>query len=291
MQEMNISQLYEFRRRTYRIGNSEKIRDINDARNFIDERGFIFFWPISGIDLPSLWIAVAGDRPVADAHDDPGHVTWGWKDDALAKRYWYYAKVIKRKATFISLEIIPYFYALSKNYGSLEEDHLLAYREGSLSLAAKNIYAALLDKGVLTTIDLRKEARLQNAKESSFTKAMEDLQKDFKILPVGISEAGGWRYSYRYDLTGRYFPELPERSRSISESVARSKLIEIYLDSVGAAKTHDTQRLFGWPMDLISRTIEAMIQKNQIIPVLNTQQIEVWHASPDFVNFISSKRK
>jgi hypothetical protein len=190
--------------------------------------GFIFFWPISGIDLPSLWTAVAGDRPVADAHDDPGHVTWGWKDDALNKRFWYYAKVLRRKATFISLETVPYFYALSTNYGSLEEDHLLAYREGTLSLTAKNVYASLLDMGVLNTIDLRKEARLENAKESSFPRALEDLQKDVKILPVGISDAGGWRYSYQYDLTSRYFPELSVRARSISESSARRKLIELF---------------------------------------------------------------
>ncbi|MBK9210977.1 MAG: hypothetical protein IPL71_22930 [Anaerolineales bacterium] len=46
---------------------------------------FIYFWPIKGIDLPSLWTAVAGDRPVADKHDDPGHITWGWKDNASIK--------------------------------------------------------------------------------------------------------------------------------------------------------------------------------------------------------------
>ena len=43
------------------LDNSRKIKDITDARNFVDERGFVFFWPIPGIDLPSLWGAIAGD--------------------------------------------------------------------------------------------------------------------------------------------------------------------------------------------------------------------------------------
>ncbi len=83
------------------------------AVEFVNERGFICFWPVSGITLPSLWAAVAGDRPVADAHDDPGHVTWGWKDSLLGARKWYYAKVLRKKATMIALDVAPYFYVVA----------------------------------------------------------------------------------------------------------------------------------------------------------------------------------
>ena len=55
--------------------------------------------------MPSLWVAVAGDRPVPDEHDDPGHVTWGWKDGLLGKRRWYYGRVLRKRNTFISLDI------------------------------------------------------------------------------------------------------------------------------------------------------------------------------------------
>ena len=82
----------------------------------VNERGFIYFWPIKDITMPNLWVAVAGDRKVADAHDDPGHATWGWKDSMLGKRQWYYAKVLRKKATMISLKTAPFFYALSENY-------------------------------------------------------------------------------------------------------------------------------------------------------------------------------
>ena len=113
------------------------------ALDFVNERGFIYFWPIKGVTLPSLWVATAGDRPVPDNHDDPGNITWDWKDKSLGKKIWYYGKILRRKATFISMEATPYFYALSENYGSPEEDYLLAYEEGRMTQAAKQIYETL----------------------------------------------------------------------------------------------------------------------------------------------------
>ena len=190
----------------------------------MNARGFVYFWPIKGIDLPALWTAVAGDRPVADEHDDPGHVTWGWKDGALDKKIWYYGKILRRKATIISLEAAPYFYALSENYGSPEEDYLISYHEGRLTQSAKQIYETLLDSGALNTIDLRRLAKLANAKESEFNKGLEQLQSDFKILPIGVSEAGAWRYSHIYELTSRHFPDLPAQARAISEFCCANKV-------------------------------------------------------------------
>ena len=121
---MNISKrsVIKFRHDTFRLNPDRKLLSLPDAITFVKERGFVFFWPIKGITLPSLWTAVAGDRYVADAHDDPGHVTWGWKDDALGKRVWYYGKILRKKATMIDLEVVPYFYALSQNFGDPEED-------------------------------------------------------------------------------------------------------------------------------------------------------------------------
>jgi uncharacterized protein YcaQ len=195
---------------------------------------------------------------VPDAHDDPGMVTWGWKDESLGKGWWYYGKILRRKATFISLETAPYFYALSENFGSPEEDYLVAYEEGRLTQAARQLYEALLDKGPLDTISLRKEARLLNAKESVFNRALEDLQMDFKILPVGIAEAGAWKYAFRYDITARFMPELPERARPIGEAEARAKLVGLYFRSVGAAQARDVIKLFGWPPDLARRTLAKL---------------------------------
>jgi hypothetical protein len=109
--------LDSYRTQTFLLPPAPRIADPDQALAWVNQRGFVFFWPIKGITMPSLWVTVAGDRPVADAHDDPGHITWGWKDDALGKRRWYYSKLLRKKATIISLGIAPYFYALTENYG------------------------------------------------------------------------------------------------------------------------------------------------------------------------------
>jgi hypothetical protein len=278
MPTLDLVQLKKYRSRTFRLPPAKPVSSPVQALDFVNERGFIYFWPISGVDMPSLWTAVAGNRPVADEHDDPGHITWGWKDNSLDKKQWYYAKILRRKATFISLEVAPYFYALSENYGSPEEDHIIAYEDGRLTLAAKQVYNALLEKGSMNTLDLRKEARLQNAKESVFNRALEDLQKDFKILPIGIAEAGAWRYSYRYELTARHFPDLLEQARFKVEAEARQKLIELYLRSVGAAQTRDLVRLFGWPAELVKRTVDKLLQSGKLVEAEHPQKPGIWLA-------------
>jgi hypothetical protein len=277
---INLKKLNTHRTRTFHLPPAKRLSSPSQALTFVNGRGFIYFWPIKGIDLPSLWTAVAGDRPVADKHDDPGHITWGWKDGALDKKIWYYAKILRGKATMISLEIAPYFYALSENYGAPEEDYLIAYQEGRLTQASKQVYETLLDNGALNTLDLRKKAKLANAKDSEFNKALEQLQKDFKILPVGVAQAGSWNYSHIYEIVPRHFPDLPEQARMITESQARTKLLDLYFASVGAAQLRDITKLFGWPNEIANRTINKLVEQNILAKTDHPKQAGEWVAIP-----------
>ena len=275
---INLKKLNTLRIQTFRLPPTKRLSSPSQALTFVNARGFIYFWSIKGIDLPSLWTAVAGDRPVADKHDDPGHITWGWKDGALDKKIWYYAKILRGKATMISLEVVPYFYALSENYGALEEDYLIAYHEGRLTQAAKQLYETLLDNGALNTLDLRKKAKLSNAKDSEFNKALEQLQRDFKILPVGVAQAGSWNYSHIYQIVPRHFPDLPEQARVITESQARTKLLELYFASVGAAQLRDVTKLFGWSNEIANRVINKLVEQNILAKTTHPKQSGEWIA-------------
>jgi hypothetical protein len=275
---INLKKLNTLRVQTFRLPPTKRLLSPSQALTFVNARGFVYFWPIKGIDLPSLWTAVAGDRPVADQHDDPGHITWGWKDGALDKKIWYYAKILRGKATMISLKIAPYFYALSENYGAPEEDYLIAYHEGRLTQAAKQLYETLLDNGALNTLDLRKKAKLSNAKDSEFNKALEQLQRDFKILPVGVAQAGAWKYSHIYEIVPRHFPDLSEQARTISESQARAKMLELYFASVGVAQLRDVTKLFGWSNEIANRTVNKLIEQNILAKTTHPKQAGEWIA-------------
>ena len=158
MPVLDLEKFKAHRARTFNLPPFKPLSNPSQAVDFVNTRGFVYFWPIKGIDFPSLWTAVAGDRPVPNEHDDPGHVTWGWKDNALDQRVWYYAKVLRRKATMISLEVAPYFYALTENYGDYKEDYLIPYEDGRLPQGAKQAYEAILDNGPLNTVDLNRQA-------------------------------------------------------------------------------------------------------------------------------------
>jgi hypothetical protein len=277
MPVIDLNKLNTHRTRTFNLPPSKRLSSPSQAVTFVNKRGFVYFWPNKGIDLPNLWTAVAGDRPVADKHDDPGHITWGWKDGALGKKVWYYGKILRKKATMISLDVAPYFYALSENYGSPEEDYLLTYEEGRMTQAAKQVYETLLQEGAMNTIDLRRAAKLANAKDSEFNKAIEYLQSDFKVLPVGVSDAGAWKYSFIYEIVPRHFPELPEKARRIGENEARSKLIALYFESVGAAQEKDAVKLFGWKKDSVTKAIVGLVENRTLVEAEHPKQKGKWY--------------
>ena len=263
---LRAEDLQAYRGETYRLNPDRRVADINQAVEFVNQRGFVFFWPIKDVLLPSLWVSVAGDRPVPNNHDDPGHVTWGWKDSLLGKKRWFYGKVLRKKATIIALDTLPYFYALTQNYGSPEEDHLIQYQQGLLSAEAKTIYDVILNEGPLDTITLRKQARLTSSDSTSrFNRALEELQADLKLMPVGVAQAGAWRYAFIYDIVARHHPEIIDQTRFISDEQARRQLLQRYFQSIGAGTQRDALRLFQWRKPLFVRALDQMVEAGQIV--------------------------
>lgn len=259
MSPQSFNDITDYRRRVYRLSPELRLHSKEQAIAFVNERQFAFFWPVKGVELPSLWAAVAGDRPVPDEHDDPGHITWGWKDELLGARVWYYAKILRKKSTFISHEALPHFYALSENYGAPEEDYLQQYREGRLSHEAKAIYEALLNQGPLDSPALRRAARMTTREsDAPFNRAMLALQADFKLLPIGVAQVGSWKYAFIYELTHRRYPDLAEQARPIRQAGARSHLVELHLRSVGAAQARHVEALFGWPKADVATALAAV---------------------------------
>lgn len=273
MPYLPVEQVEAYRSRSFRILPNLRLTDRDQAIEFVNQRGFILFWPIKGITYPSLWTAVAGDRPVADAHDDPGHITWRWKDSLIGSRVWYYAKVLRKKSTMIAIPVVPFFYALSANYGSPEDDYLILYQQGRLTQEAKTVYEVLLDQGPLDTVALRKAARMTSREsETRFNKAITDLQADFKIIPAAVTQAGAWRYAFAYDLVTRHYPELIDQTRFISDSQARQRLTELYFRSVGAAPFSDLVRFFGWQRQEGEQAVEALVASGSLVRNVEVDQ-------------------
>ncbi|MBN1179194.1 MAG: hypothetical protein JXD18_08285 [Anaerolineae bacterium] len=253
----------------YRRTRERRVGTVEEARVFIDEVGFCHFWPIKDVETPSLFHAIAGRvRDVPNAHDDPDiGKSWGWKDESLDKRWWYYGKLLRRRATMVSLDLLPSVYACTDNFGSLD-DYLTEYQDGKLTAEAKAIYEAILEHGPLDTVRLRREARMSaDSAKARFDRALVELQVGLKVVPVGVASAGAWNYAFYYELFQRWFPEIPEQARAIKRGEARRTLVQRYLDNVVAADRKMIEKVFhvlkwtGWELD---RTLEALLDEGSV---------------------------
>ena len=271
---MDRDLVHHLRDDNYRRTPARRLHTVEEARGFVDEVGFCHFWPIKGIETPNLFHAIAGRvRPVPMEHGDPDiSKCWGWKDDSLDKRWWYYGKLLRRRATLVSLEMLPYFYALSENYGSLD-DYLQEYEDGLMTAEAKAIYEAILENGPLDTVRLRREARMSaESAKSRFDRALVELQVGLKVVPTGVTEAGAWNYAFTYELFQRWFPDIPEQARAIKRGEARRVLVGRYLDTVVVADRKMVAKAFHvlkWTKRELERTIEALVEEKVV------QEVEI----------------
>jgi hypothetical protein len=257
----------EQREARYRRRMNLRVTTKEQAVTFVNDVGFCFLFPIQGVELPSLWDAVAG-RVMKTTNKHSGYEierTWGWKDEALRQRLWFYGKLLRSRATLVSLDFLPNFYALSENYGDYEHDYLDEYRTGALSAEAKTIYEALLKNGALDAIRLRRESRMSaEASKPRFEKALTELQVGLKVLPIGIAPVGAWRYAFIYEILPRWLPDLAQRARHITRAEARCAILDRYLHNVIATPLVSAARAFGWKMDETKQAAAALVDQGRV---------------------------
>jgi hypothetical protein len=263
---LNKQQLLAARAARYRRRMDLRATTKEEAVAFVNDVGFCYLFPIQGVEMPSLWDAIAG-RVVKTSNKHSGYEierTWGWKDDSLNKKWWYYGKLIRKKATLVSLDFLSNFYAMSENYGDYEHDYLEEYGAGRLSAEAKAVYEALLQNGALDAVRLQREARLSsNESKGRFDKALTDLQAGLKVLPVGVAEAGAWRYAFIYEILPRWLPDVPVKAGKITRSGARQAILDQYLRNVIATTERDAARCFGWTLAETHQTAQALADQGK----------------------------
>jgi hypothetical protein len=108
-----------------------------------------------------------------------------------------------------------------------------------------------------------------------------ELQVGLKILPIGVAEAGAWRYAFVYEIVQRYLTDLPAQARPIGRAEARRVLVSRYLNNVVTADRKMVAKVFHvlrWTPAELNRTIavllgEGAIQEVQIKGVKQLQLI------------------
>lgn len=262
LQVVHYQDILNIRNPRYRCTADLKIVRRAEAVKFIDSVGIALLFPGDNLALPDLWSAINGyQRAIPRHHHDWAlSKTWNWKDEIPTRKEAWYGKLIRGKPAFISLEMLPAIYAMSPNYGELD-DYLEAYADGVLSKEAKEIYEALMQNGPMPTSDLRKAVGMKGGGDNArrFERAIAELQTGLKIVKSGISDSNRWKYCYVYDLLLRWMPTLGEAARTFTGRTAMRHLITRYLETSVAAPVALFPRLFGWDAGVTERVINEML--------------------------------
>ena len=99
--------------------------------------------------------------------------------------------------------------------------------------------------------------------KTKFDKAVQELQKSLKVLPVGVAEAGAWRYAFIYDLVWRWLPNVAAQAREITRSQARATILARHLRNVIYSTPKVISQTFGWKASETQSAIENLIGLRQ----------------------------
>lgn len=226
------------------------VRTPRAALAFVNYLGFCYAFTSGPGGLPGLF-DVLGTRSI----NRKWEWGWEWKDRLATDKKLYYGKIIRRKPTYISLRYAPYFFTLSGNVGE-RDDYLQAYREGRLSLLAKEIYDHLRAHGTCSTWTLRRQFVTRDGGGAAFHRALADLQRRFLISKVAESTGGG--YSFIWDTFDRWLPEVVRASARITGGQAAAHILARYLQTAGVSPVSQIAQLFDWTPTVLADAERAL---------------------------------
>src|SRR5438874_759243 len=183
---------------------------------------------------------------------------WGWKDELAEGKRLYYGKLLVRKPTFVSMKMLPVFYATFGRAGD-PDDHLDDVRGGRLSEIARRVIEFLAQNGETQTKRIRAALGITSQEgKAQYAKAIEELQRLMYVARVRAVGEGREDYNYTYDLFVRRYPETVGAAERMSSSEAMIALLSRLLDLSGGVSERQIARLFDWSEDRVGHAIRYL---------------------------------
>lgn len=212
-----------YRDRVWHRESENRIEDALSAEIFIERVGFCSSMTDCRRPGPSLYIAVCGRRdaymPRNVQKDPESRLAWSIKDDVMRRGRVYYAKLKRGRLTFIARRLLPYFHALwgvpvGKEAKFLSDD-------------ARSVLRVLRREWEMGTRDLRLASRIDE--RGRFNRAIDDLQKTFKVIPSDVIYKP--TFSYIWSLAETRFHD--ELELMVSREEALKEIARAYLSGAG----------------------------------------------------------
>jgi hypothetical protein len=251
LRRLSLEEVEHLRAHRWRTAPGRRISNEDDALRFIKELGFVLLMPMRGTDLPSVHRAARRDW-----------IWWDWKQTLPERKACYYAKVLRRRGTFISWEWFPHFY---RAYAD-PRPYWRLYRDGLLDRAEKQILDLLADRGPMMTREVRLAFGPRSKENTRRVKSiLVDLQTRFFITAAG-GDTAGWSH-HRWDLVDRWVPPRAMAAAGrLSVEEARYEIARQFLKNVTMATPADIGWVFGWTKTEVEPVVRRLLDEGRAQP-------------------------
>jgi len=255
------------RDRIHRRAPELAVRTKKQALKFINKVGFCFLFQAENSELPCLWNAVCGMRdavpPKRKVRDPFQSLMSDLKRILPGGRGVFYGKVLQGRPSVISLDLLPYFFALSHRVGKRDE-YLSEFLHGRLTPIAKEIMDSLLDSSPQDTKGLKLAVvGTSRHRNLSFEKALGELQSNMFIVNVADEYDP---FASEWEPVHRSFNQQLKKVRHISVDEARTQILGKYFENQVVSSVQAIHRVFGWKKQIIYKALGALIQRGIIVP-------------------------
>jgi hypothetical protein len=216
------------------------LASLDDAARFVEEVGLALLFPGPGLEVPSLYEAVAGAGavPFAEGFNEPESLVWSWKDELAAAGLAWYGTFLHRRKSLLSPAVLSSLYA---GAGS-DDDH----ESADLSREAHRI-ADALRAGPLTTAALREIV----GNRSRYERAIGELNRALLVTSGGVEpQRSGWPAG---------IVELTCRAFTVGGGPDRPYAAKRFLATLSGGTVRDLSRAFGWPAATARAELDGLV--------------------------------
>jgi hypothetical protein len=243
-----------------KLEKAHRVRNATQLVAMVDALGFCFaFTGEASYPVPAAFDHLS----TSDEHRKWDWM-WPWKDELPEAKKLYYGKLLVKKPTFVSMKMLPTFYATFGRAGE-PDDHLEDVRAGRLPDLARRVVEYLQHRGETQKKRMRADLGIESKEgRGDLERAIEELQR---LMYVARVKAVGERsddYNYTYDLFVHRYPETVKAAERLSSADATVVLLRRLLELAGGVTAKQVGRLFDWEKERTSVAVERLLAKKTI---------------------------
>ncbi len=247
-----------------KLERAHRVRNATQLVAMVDAVGFCFaFTGEAAYPVPACF-----DHLSTSDDGKKWEWMWPWKDELAEAKKLYYGKLLVKKPTFVSMKMLPVFYATFGRAGETD-DHLDDVRAGRLSDLARRVVEYLAHHGETQKKRMRADLGIESKEgRNDLERAIEDLQR---LMYVARVKAVGERsddYNYTYDLFVRRYPETVKAAERHTSADANALLLRRLLELAGGVTPRQIGRLFDWDDERVARTT-LRLQSSRLVSRAN----------------------